>query len=572
MVRLLSNCFFFLLSGVIFAQSTIDVTILGDGKVTSSPTGIDCRGCNTGASLTYYVSDNGSDNNDGLTTNTPFQTFEYAFEKMRPGDNLEYLQGKKWYVSPNGNDNNDGLSRNTPFQTFNKLWTLANTADRSGPGDILQRGDIIILLDGFYRQTLAPNWYMNPAHNGGDTYRGDYLYIKAENDGKAIIDGEGVRDVICLINDEWAGYNNLVIDGLIARNGMREVAGSHSVVTVYGQNNIIRRVSAYNADPDDNNFLILAGEGSNNNLFVDCIAYGVGRIGLVTYKCQNTTFRRCFSMVTRWDGRNDHNRWPWQESAKIYNSSNCIMGNCIGYGMSSSANFTLLARNGWTADNNGFYGLMSVYSEKNTELTKLNPPLIGWKTIRPQPSLKVATHVRDMDNNPSGRLGFIVQGPDLISNSIMKDIFSFGNGGRGIAIVRHDQFAPQLRNLSIENATFKNNGVFPVDLQHLFYTGDTGTSMIQEDINEIVNTGGHVTNSFIDTVYNNNNTWGNRTDDSWYTMTGTGARLDHRYLNGTLTNKPLWPWPMDDRAQAELGFVIKSRSKIFSLFKNCVPT
>jgi len=97
MVRLLSNCFFFLLSGVIFAQSTIDVTILGDGKVTSSPPGIDCRGCNTGASLTYYVSDNGSDNNDGLTTNTPFQTFEYAFEKMKPGDNLEYIQGKKWY-------------------------------------------------------------------------------------------------------------------------------------------------------------------------------------------------------------------------------------------------------------------------------------------------------------------------------------------------------------------------------------------------------------------------------------------------------------------------------------------
>jgi hypothetical protein len=55
-------------------------------------------------------------------------------------------------------------------------------------------------------------------------------------------------------------------------------------------------------------------------------------------------------------------------------------------------------------------------------------------------------------------------------------------------------------------------------------------------------------------------------------MTGTGARLDHRYLNGKLTNKPLWPWPMDDRAQAELGFVIKSRSKIFSLYKNCVPT
>jgi hypothetical protein len=39
-------------------------------------------------------------------------------------------------------------------------------------------------------------------------------------------------------------------------------------------------------------------------------------------------------------------------------------------------------------------------------------------------------------------------------------------------------------------------------------------------------------------------------------MNGEGARLTHRYVDGVLTNEPLWPWPMEDRIQAELGFSV----------------
>jgi hypothetical protein len=40
------------------------------------------------------------------------------------------------------------------------------------------------------------------------------------------------------------------------------------------------------------------------------------------------------------------------------------------------------------------------------------------------------------------------------------------------------------------------------------------------------------------------------------TINETGARLAHRYIDGVLTNEPLWPWPMEARIQAELGISV----------------
>jgi hypothetical protein len=34
---------------------------------------------------------------------------------------------------------------------------------------------------------------------------------------------------------------------------------------------------------------------------------------------------------------------------------------------------------------------------------------------------------------------------------------------------------------------------------------------------------------------------------------GGGARLEYRYVDGTLTDIPLLPWPMQGRAMAEMG-------------------
>ena len=37
---------------------------------------------------------------------------------------------------------------------------------------------------------------------------------------------------------------------------------------------------------------------------------------------------------------------------------------------------------------------------------------------------------------------------------------------------------------------------------------------------------------------------------------GEGARLTYRYVDGVLTNQPLWPWPMESRGAAEMGLSI----------------
>src|SRR3989338_1681292 len=105
------------------------------------------------------------------------------------------VQATNYYISPTGNDSNSGTSESQPIKNFTKAWQL------------LYQGDTLILLDGTYYQSLAPNvrdGATNPAVTNGDNkttgalnplYPLDhpertkfYITVKAKNDGKAIID------------------------------------------------------------------------------------------------------------------------------------------------------------------------------------------------------------------------------------------------------------------------------------------------------------------------------------------------------------------------------------------------
>ena len=44
-----------------------------------------------------------------------------------------------------------------------------------------------------------------------------------------------------------------------------------------------------------------------------------------------------------------------------------------------------------------------------------------------------------------------------------------------------------------------------------------------------------------------------RIDGSQWAAQGEGARFQYRYVDRALTDQPLWPWPMEGRAQSELG-------------------
>ncbi|HHL40169.1 MAG TPA: hypothetical protein ENJ37_06655, partial [Deltaproteobacteria bacterium] len=84
-----------------------------------------------------------------------------------------------YYVSPNGSDSNDGLSTKTPWGTL-----VHATKKMSG-------GDTLILMDGIYTSNCkdysnCENQLIPPSGSPGN-----YTVIKAQNDWKAVIDGSG---------------------------------------------------------------------------------------------------------------------------------------------------------------------------------------------------------------------------------------------------------------------------------------------------------------------------------------------------------------------------------------------
>jgi hypothetical protein len=422
-----------------------------------------------------------------------------------------------FYLSPDGDDNRSGLSETQAWATFERAW------------EDIYPGDTLILLDGVYFQSLNPN-----KRNGEP---GNPITIKAKNDGKAIIDGQYQRTPV-KIGDTWPGPINsyFVIEGIVAKNSDHRV-----ILIVGGQHNVIRRVSAYNANPDTNSAVISVG--GNYNLVEDCVAAGTGRKMIYTFKGEHNTFRRCFADWKEWDGREWHDCWPYGDGIEIYNGSYNIIENSISYSLNPTKSFGVMANNpNAKAIGNKVLGSMAILAGMQDEHT----PMV-WGGTRPQPTNH--TCVRDF-SWPSQRVGFKVSSQGEIRDNLLQDIFSWGNAGLGLTIVPGTEFHPNTGNNVVRRATIINNGLDNPDGPWPGQYGGVFTDVLQRELDKFIVEDSYIEKIFID--------WpgypsGERNMTS---MNGEGARLTHRYVDGVLTNIPLWPWPMEGRIQAELGISV----------------
>ena len=219
-----------------------------------------------------------------------------------------------YYISPQGDDGSDGTSAGAPWRTFAHAW------------DVLQPGDRLLLLDGIY--TESTTGVVQPNIRNGEP--GKPITIKALNDGKAVIDGEG-RDIPVRLGENWGPDGPIgdwfVVEGLVARNGTLS-----SIRLEHANHNVLRRVSAYDADPDDNS-LAIGIAWSDHNLVEDCVAAGTGRYMINVFTSSDNTIRRCFTMWQQWDGRHFCGvSWPNGNNVGVYNSSNTTVENVIAYG------------------------------------------------------------------------------------------------------------------------------------------------------------------------------------------------------------------------------------------------
>jgi hypothetical protein len=428
--------------------------------------------------------------------------------------------GTTYYISPTsppGNDQNDGLSETTPLATFNKAWEL------------LYPGDTLILLDGTYRQTLRPN-----KRNGEP---GNPITIRAKNDGQAVIDGERVRRPV-QIGDTWPGpiYKHFVLEGIVAKNGdateLDDPTGA--VIKIVGSYNILRRVSAYNAYTDGNSTVIGFGQNSNYNLMEDCVAAGSGRKMINMYKNQFNTVRRCFTDWREWGGRRSCQDWPNGGNMTIYNASDNIIENSIAVGPVGKWSVGLQANDAnATASANRILGSVALNAGMNWDGTE-----IIWPSTRPTPTICDVNKVIDFDNWPHHRVGFEVYGQGTMRNNVLRDIFAWNNAGSGVGSSYHP-IAGNYGLTILDHATVINSGLCG--------------NCREKGLNISGAADFTITNSRIDgTSYQNG-----------------GARLQYRYINGILTNEPLWPWPMEERIKAEYADVFGIQN--FSVTETVYP-
>jgi hypothetical protein len=412
-----------------------------------------------------------------------------------------------FYLSPTGDNQKSGTTMAEAWATFDHAWQL------------LYPGDTLILLDGVYYQSLSPDQR--------DGTPDKPITIRAQNDGKAIIDGEFRRVPVQI--GPWPGSRRdyYVIEGIVAKNSIE------SVYNIYGNHNTLRRVSGYNANKDSNSHVFTIT--SKYTLLEDCIASGTGRKMVFTWGGQYNVIRRCFTNWVSFDGREFDSDWPWGESLEFYNSSDSIIENSVSYGSPPTTAVSVLGNidsaNGNTpfSRNNKLLGIIAIRNGVFKDGT-----FWEWSTTRPQPTsldIVISHNIKLWTNSRLG-FGVILWGePAEVSNILFQDIFSWGNAGLGFSEI--GQFHPST-NMSMNRATILYNGL------------DLGASPVPGDTDVILDEISHyaITNSKIE---------GTQFQD-------TGAQLEYRYVDGVLmdgTNgqpaQPLWPWPMQDRILFELG-------------------
>lgn len=317
------------------------------------------------------------------------------------------------------------------------------------------------------------------------------------------------------------------------------------VYNILGDHNIFQRVSGYDADTDTNSHVFTIAPSGEYNLIEDCIAAGSGRKMMVIFKGSHNTIRRCFADWQQWDGREWHDCWPWGDGIELYNASDNTIENSIAYSRNPTWQISLLAQgDGGHSNNNKILGTMAIRSGMKEDGSPME-----WDTTRPQPT--EYTCVRDF-GWPGQRDGFnVYEGYAEIKDNIWQDIFSWGNAGLGVAWVTGGGGFPTTGNNAINRATFFNNGLDNPCGGWPCLFGGINTDATQADLDHFSS----ITDSKIENIFIDWPTYPSGTRNMT-SMNGEGARLTNRYIDGVLTNQPLWPWPMEDRIQNELGFSV----------------
>jgi len=321
--------------------------------------------------------------------------------------------------------------------------------------------------------------------NGTSTNK---ITIRCATDGGCLIDGQGLRQPIRLSDNDW-----WVIEGFNAANSNADVVN----LATGADNNTIRRICAWNANPDAN-ARVFGVSGSSNTL-EDVCGFGTGRriIGL-TQGGDNTIVRRAWVI---WEQQNLVTG-PQTPIQCCYNSSRNLFENVI-----STSDWTGAGSSNFNGGAIGFH---------------IGSTPIGHRV------LGSVFYALSGENVAQGILVRTDWDPGVDVQVMMKDV------------VAYTEQAKTPFNLASQNCTA------------CFLTNTT----------EIGGNASSIGGAWIQTNRVDVDTVG-AAPNIWNGAGTSGARVCKRYVNGNLTNDPLWPWPMDARIRAALTAAGKDPDAIF---------
>jgi hypothetical protein len=356
-------------------------------------------------------------------------------------------------------------------------------------------GATLCLLDGTYTDAGS---MIDPPLAGRSGTPGQPITIRALHDGKVFIDGQGKRFPVRLLRKDW-----FVIEGLNACCSSGTVVGlDHS------SHNVVRRVAAWDAAEGNND--IFGIHNGEHNLLEDVAGWGVARKVYQSSQHGNfTTIRRAWG---RWEG--SHVIGPKMVYTLAYNNYGMLVENALGTwsGERMKESYVLLDYYGkpWAGGGAGTYqdhdvdqpyavfGMDALKGDK-----RANARLLG-----------SIAYITAGDAYKPSRLVFVTK----LDSIEIADTLAYVEPGAYPWVKTFGLHGlPGSTNLVARNITSIGGGGTAIQSDW------TTRNVLKGDSLAVYGPG---ENAF---------------------KTTRGANLCGRYVDGTRTSEPLWPWPMNQR-------------------------
>jgi hypothetical protein len=417
--------------------------------------------------------------------------------------------------------------------------------DLTAKASVLQPGDTLILHDGIYANQHI---YLQNVHATATAP----ITIQAEHDGQATVDGGATTSNVHGI---YLGHDSYItVQGFSVHNDYGDN------IALDGSDHIrLKRMTAWDAGIGNTAYfghVFDVSGGSSSVLVEDCAAYGHGRYDFIAYHSRAVTFRRDFAMspseiITSAAPRSTFG---------VYGSSSVLLENDIGVNAIPA-----------TSDDN-YYSSVWHTSDDPTNFPVGQTTYLGDIFYNNCEGIKMTnTSGNNVATNNTTYKDIYI---DIPSNTACQTYTTkYNSNSRGI------DWEPSYGG-SITNATFINAASAGFNLY-----GTSGHPPITNSIflnNQTANTGGDPGQSYSD--FFGNGSYGvalNSTDKTvnpgYNTATygrgaylmpapsllgqgqngaDIGSHIIYEYVDGQLTNTPLWPWPMEDRIMAEKGISV----------------